>query len=410
MWIDLNSTTRVCLNAEWADYATRLGNQNIGSNTEPIHLINGIPVAGEPLLALSGGTMTGTLNFENNIGIKGFMGGGSDYWTLKGSGTDDNGVLQLTIGDNATTDFFDIVFSDWSDEVEDFTAMRFGKNQITANTKIVGTEFVGNATTASRLQTARTISLTGAVTGSGSFDGSGNLTISTSAKYLPLSGGTMTGDIYFATIASWPTVSGETYPIVSKKISWSGSSDGVNLFYRVTASDKGEFVIQMFDATDERVVIENNSGVIYSTIGYNGVTGAVWNDYAEYRICKDKFKPGQVIVENGDDTMSISTARLQPGAEIVSDTFGFSIGETDDAKCPIAVSGRVLAYPYEDKYSYQPGDAVCSGPNGTISRMTREEIREYPERIIGTVSAIPEYEEWGTGKVKVDGRIWIKVR
>ena len=45
---------------------------------------------------------------------------------------------------------------------------------------------LGNAATASRLQNARTISLTGAVTGSGSFDGSGNLSITTTAGTLTL--------------------------------------------------------------------------------------------------------------------------------------------------------------------------------------------------------------------------------
>jgi hypothetical protein len=29
--------------------------------------------------------------------------------------------------------------------------------------------------------------------------------------------------------------------------------------------------------------------------------------------------------------------------------------------------------------------------------MTREEIREYPERIIGTVSEIPNYDIWHAG-------------
>lgn len=58
----------------------------------------------------------------------------------------------------------------------------------------------GNAATATKLQTARTISLTGSVTGSGTFDGSGNLSITTStnhshSQYLPLAGGTMTGSI-----------------------------------------------------------------------------------------------------------------------------------------------------------------------------------------------------------------------
>ena len=139
------------------------------------------------------------------------------------------------------------------------------------------------------------------------------------------------------------------------------------------------------------------------------VKGAVWNDYAEYRE-SDITEPGRVICENGDDTLSLAIERLQPGANVVSDTFGFAIGETETAKTPIAVSGRVLVYPYEDRATYKPGDAVCAAPGGTVSKMTREEIREYPERIIGTVSAIPNYETWGEGNVPVNGRIWIKVK
>ena len=61
------------------------------------------------------------------------------------------------------------------------------------------TNFYGNADTATKLATARTISLTGSVTGSGSFDGSGNLSIATTTNhthsYLPLSGGTVTGTL-----------------------------------------------------------------------------------------------------------------------------------------------------------------------------------------------------------------------
>ena len=41
--------------------------------------------------------------------------------------------------------------------------------------------------------------------------------------------------------------------------------------------------------------------------------------------------------------------------------------------------------------------------------MTREEIREWPDRIIGHVSEIPEYETWGENNVAVNGRIWIKI-
>ena len=102
---------------------------------------------------------------------------------------------------------------------------------------------------------------------------------------------------------------------------------------------------------------------------------------------------------------------MMPGANITSDTFGFAIGETKQAKTPIAVSGRVLAYPYESREEFKKniGRPVCSGPNGTVSIMTDEEYRDKGYCAIGTISAVPDYEEWGTGKVKVNGRVWIKV-
>ena len=153
-----------------------------------------------------------------------------------------------------------------------------------------------------------------------------------------------------------------------------------------------------------------NDAVSNIRFGSNGtVWGAVWNDYAEFRK-SESLDPGRVVIEDASGEMKLATERLQPGANIISDTYGFTIGETKENKTPIAVAGRVLAYTCEDRYSYPLGGAVCSGPNGTVSLMTREEIREYPERIIGTVSEIPEYETWGTDNVKVNGRIWIKVK
>ena len=155
-----------------------------------------------------------------------------------------------------------------------------------------------------------------------------------------------------------------------------------------------------------------NKATVYNASVYTKgsiLYGAAWNDYAEFRIA-DCREPGRVICENGDDTLSLAAERLQPGANVISDTFGFAIGETEQAKTPIAVSGRVLVYPYEDRNSYAPGDAVCAAPNGTVSKMTREEIMIYPERIVGIVSAIPAYETWGEKNVTVNDRIWIKVK
>lgn len=156
-----------------------------------------------------------------------------------------------------------------------------------------------------------------------------------------------------------------------------------------------------------------NHATVYNASVYTSgsvLYGAAWNDYAEYRETTEEIEAGRVVCENNDDTLSLSQERLQPGAEIVSDTFGFAIGQTEKCGTPIAASGRVLAYPFEDRNTFKAGDAVCAGPKGTVSKMTREEIKEYPDRILGTVSAVPEYETWGEGNIPVNGRIWIRIR
>ena len=156
---------------------------------------------------------------------------------------------------------------------------------------------------------------------------------------------------------------------------------------------------------DRATTKNGDSGVLIA----NKVRGAVWNDYAEYRESLVK-EPGRCVIETGYGDLELSTKRLQLGGNIISDTFGFSIGETNKAETPIAVCGRVLAYPYEDRYKFTAGAAVCSGPNGTVSLMTREEIKEWPDAIIGYVSEIPEDREWDTDKSEVNNRIWIKIK
>lgn len=174
---------------------------------------------------------------------------------------------------------------------------------------------------------------------------------------------------------------------------------------------KQSVLITGFDRSQNLVLGNGNTkkdgdnGVLVAT----KVRGAVFNDYAEYRESLVK-EPGRCVIETGYGDLELSTKRLQLGGNIISDTFGFSIGETDKAETPIAVCGRVLAYPYENRYKFTAGAAVCSGPNGTVSLMTREEIREWPDAIIGYVSEIPEYKEWGTDKIQVNNRIWIKIK
>ena len=268
-----------------------------------------------------------------------------------------------------------------------------------------------------------------------------------STGYLPLTGGTVTGDVTIKkattivnnhpatlqfqvnqtdnNLTSTASIKvyddhdanayGTTMVIQSSGAMIIGSGEAPNSCY--TNDLIGKETEQTYIVSDGNIYFYTNcntyankkSSVYIDTAGK--LYGAVWNDYAEYRELKEDIEIpyGHIVIENGDDTLSLSTKRLQGGGNVCSDTFGFAIGKTEKAKMPIAVSGRALVYTYEDRNSYEPGDAVCTGPEGTVSKMTREEIKEYPDRIIGYVSAIPSYDIWGENNVKVNGRIWIKV-
>lgn len=157
------------------------------------------------------------------------------------------------------------------------------------------------------------------------------------------------------------------------------------------------------------VTINCRNGHLYAA----GVHNAVWNDLGESRKSIIR-EPGYAIAPSGART----STRLEPGARIISDTYGFLLGDENDMeKAPIAIAGRVLAYSLHDKSYYEVGDAVCAAEGGKIDKMTREEIKEYPDRIIGIVNEIPDYDIWepsltggGREPVHTNGRIWIDVR
>ena len=239
-------------------------------------------------------------------------------------------------------------------------------------------------------------------------------------NYLKLSGGTMNGSINCSLPATTSTAT-NTGAMICHRLAGgnngmyvgNGDADGsilgttgkANLIFKSWQS------IGFVDGCSSTnagmtMTINTRTGVLRG----NKLWGAVWNDYAEFRE-GDTIESGKCVIEVGDDTLITSTERMMPGANITSDTFGFAIGETEQAKTPIAVSGRVLAYPYEshEEFKKNIGRPVCSGPNGTVSIMTDEEYKNKGYCAIGTISAVPDYEEWGTGKVKVNGRVWIKV-
>ncbi len=180
--------------------------------------------------------------------------------------------------------------------------------------------------------------------------------------------------------------------------------DGNEILSKASSNTRGTLWLNGSSAYYETI---NNTiqPVFRATRIYN----AVFNDYAECRKTID-LEPGRVVIDNDDGSLSCSSQRLQPGAQVISDTYGHSMGETDNCKTPLAVAGRVLVYTYQPRENYHAGMAVCSAPNGTVDIMTKEEIIQHPDCIMGIVSEIPNYDTWGTNEVKVDRRIWIKVR
>lgn len=249
-----------------------------------------------------------------------------------------------------------------------------------------------------------------------------------SSYALPLTGGTLTGNVVIK--RSPPSLHLQS-TAVDKGTAASTSAGGsiwfmdkngtatANALGRIYGynSSNGYNAVRLYAYKQE--ADSTDTAYLYVQYGSDGVKkagssasfyGAVWNDYAEFRGQKEEIEPGYCVTSNRDGKVSKTTKRMQYCEGIVSDTFGFSIGETDECKTPLAVSGRVLAYYSGDIQDYEIGDVVCANADGKITKMTREEIRDYPDRIVGTVSEIPSYDTWGDGNVPTAGRIWIKVK
>lgn len=240
----------------------------------------------------------------------------------------------------------------------------------------------------------------------------------TSTSYLPLSGGTMTGSINakLTGITKGTAPSSAAYKSIAYcDANGTGTSNRLAMIETSVSTDNTSKIYMTAYQPTASSTNNVNIYVQYKSDGTHkaGTTsqfyGAVWNDYAEYRDQDYELKPGYITYCDDDGKLKYATERLQHFEGVVSDTFGFAIGETDNCRTPLAVSGRVLVY-CDPEDRFHAGDCVCAGPNGIAYRMTREEIIEFPDRIVGTVSEIPTYETWGSGNVAVDGRIWIKVR
>ena len=277
-----------------------------------------------------------------------------------------------------------------------------------------GINVTGNAATATRINgnLGAISSATNCniwVSSTGSADG---IPKYVSGVYVAANTGTIYAKTFEATDNTFPAFRTTRTDSGEASIYWKNATAGWAAGINCWSVGAGVFAIGQYAGTGSsawRFKIDNNGYCYAASRMYN----AVWNDYAEYRKVNDKT-PGYAVNPFGN----LTTQRLEAGARIVSDTYGHSIGymENDETLEPVALAGRVLAYPLYDKSYYEIGDAVCATEGGKIDKMTREEIMMYPDRILGIVNEIPDYDIWKpslTGSrepVHTNGRIWIDVK
>lgn len=158
-------------------------------------------------LPLSGGRLSGTVSFSNNIGISGIMGGGTDGWGIVGTGDNDNGRLKIYVTDNATTDWLDFEFRDNTGTI--YTPLSMTGNQIIFNYN----------PTVSGHSLIHTGNISSQSVASATKDSDGNQINTT---YLKRSGGTLSGNLI---------IGGSDIPEVSDNLSKYASAHSIK-FYR----------------------------------------------------------------------------------------------------------------------------------------------------------------------------------
>ena len=170
-------------------------------------------------LKRTGDTMSGTLSFSPS---------GSSDATPKIYSTASGGLTSLNfeVSDD-TNDRFVFKINYWNDtdttNIERFT---IDWSNVISKAPITAPSFNGNATSATKLQTARNL-------WGNSFDGTKDIN----------------GSIVFPNIEDTD---------ISSKISWSSSSDGADIYYQTTGADQGNLVLNVQDDTNAYIQLALN--------------------------------------------------------------------------------------------------------------------------------------------------------
>lgn len=380
----------------------------------PYSLLTNVPIASDTVSGIvtnstqtiaGNKTFTGTNGFTNSIVFNTPISGSYARGILyRNNGIDNAGIGEYGQSDNPIGLYLAIgTTTPWDQSAGLFIT----QNDITwKGTSLATITQVNNANvaTASRLTTPRTITLSGNVTGSAQFDGSANITISTTiSNYLPLSGGSMTGNITIpATSMSWiggkdsapiqQDMSSNTnsyFPIIRQKQS--------SVTYNIGGLD-GQFGIYMYqnsrteDGTDASLKMDSSGNISATgTFTASRVYNAVYNDYAECFKNSNLIYKGVLhrIVEIDDnECVRLATKNSYRVIGVVSDNYGHLLGGTEDEidmneKIPVGLAGTLYVYTLDDIDTNNIGKFVCADNNGYATVASKNSEGTIVGKIIG---------------------------
>lgn len=205
-------------------------------------------------------------------------------------------------------------------------------NSTSSNTSLVTT---GNAGSATKLQTARTISLGGALTGSASFDGTSNITINATHAADPVI--TLTGGV---------TGSAVMYDLGNVSISTTITNDSHlhdTRYYTqsiadarfVNASGDGTISGQIYPSTDSTIDL-GHASFKWRNI-YGVATSANYADLAEKYLTDKEYEVGTVLEFGGEKELTLFNGGTLAGA--ISEKPGFILNEESTGQL-VALKGK----------------------------------------------------------------------
>ena len=142
-----------------------------------------------------------------------------------------------------------------------------------------------------------------------------------SHAYLPLVGGTVSGNIYFSSIGDKAKAAG---------IIWNGSTDGASIYYETRSADSGHLVLNMIDDANVTVDIAA-AGAVKSYFGYDGTFhgNVAGNASSASSVAWSNVTGRPTIPSVGNGTVTITQNGTNKGSFTLNQSGNATIALTD---------------------------------------------------------------------------------